>query len=226
MSLRSELEPITVQTTSGASLAFRRYLFEAQGQPLHVFFSVAEATRAGSYAGIQRTSHWDRLKAALSGSRNYGLRTLEVLVTGIADPAEAQAALLRRLDQMIKTDSLSSSSLSAGRLRNSFESMIRVGGIYESGKVTLDTLVDWRNGTHVEVEPNGPLPDDVDTCIDGSRWEDDPAAVQRWLGWFDNLQAVFGPEEQENFARALREVREQQAGLRPAWERKISRLSQ
>jgi|ERR1043166_2695443 hypothetical protein len=102
--------------------------------------------------------------------------------------------------------------------------MNRVTGTYESGKVILDRPVDWRNGTLVIVEPGQSVSDTSDTCVDGSIWEDDPAALQQWLERFDSLEPVFAPEEQEQFAAALREAREQQKRLLPAWQERIDDL--
>jgi ethanolamine ammonia-lyase small subunit len=45
-----------------------------------------------------------RIAAAWSGSRNYGLRILELAVSGIADDAQAEAAVSRQLGGIIVFD--------------------------------------------------------------------------------------------------------------------------
>jgi hypothetical protein len=50
-----------------------------------------------------RMTHWDRVKAALAGSRNYGQRSLEIAISGIQDPSAAQAALERKLPGLVRT---------------------------------------------------------------------------------------------------------------------------
>jgi hypothetical protein len=46
-------------------------------------------------------TQWDRLRSALEGRRNPGMRTLEIAVWGISDEREAGAALQRQLEKLI-----------------------------------------------------------------------------------------------------------------------------
>ena len=102
MKMRLELEPVGMDTGCGFPLNFRRYVFVSEGTMLYVFFSVAENMQAGNSPGFLRMTHWDRVKAAVAGSRNYGQRSLEVAIAGVADQAAAEAALRRELPGWVK----------------------------------------------------------------------------------------------------------------------------
>lgn len=52
----------------------------------------------------RRKDSKSRLAAALSGSRNYGQRFLEVAVFGCETPEDARAALVRELGKVIQVE--------------------------------------------------------------------------------------------------------------------------
>jgi len=103
MKMIRELAPVSLDTGKGFSIGFRRYLFDADGQMIHVFFSVEEQMEAGGSPGFLRMTAWGRLRAALAGSRNYGQRTLEIAISGFEREADATAALARELPALIET---------------------------------------------------------------------------------------------------------------------------
>ena len=103
MKMIRELEPVNLDTGKGFSLGFRRYLFDANGRIFHVFFSVEETMDASGSPGFLRRDAWGRIQAALAGSRNYGQRSLEIAITGVANNSDATAELARELPGLIQT---------------------------------------------------------------------------------------------------------------------------
>ena len=101
MKMRSELEPVSFQAAPGLAIHFRRYLFEADGKIIHVFFSVAESMQAGASPGFLRMTSWDRVQAALAGSRNYGQHTLEIALWGMDNPQAADESFRRQLGRLV-----------------------------------------------------------------------------------------------------------------------------
>lgn len=102
MTLRSELEALQIGCRGGQSLHFRQYLFESEGQLVHVFFAGEEFPRRRTVPGYFRATHWERVKAALAGSRNYGQRTLEIALWGVEDPAQAGERLKQELQELVE----------------------------------------------------------------------------------------------------------------------------
>lgn len=95
--LQSELVPKVAPVSRGLSLPFRRFTFEQNGQTLYVFFAVVEDRFDAGGPDVPGFSHWDRIRAAAAGSRNFGERSVEVAATGFNSADEAwqafQAAL-------------------------------------------------------------------------------------------------------------------------------------
>lgn len=89
MKMEAQLAPVSLRVRSGFELPFDRYIFDDNGRALYVFFSQTEAMKSGEQADL-RKSHWDRLRAALAGSRSYGQVNFEVALAG---PANAETAL-------------------------------------------------------------------------------------------------------------------------------------
>ena len=102
MKMRSELEPVVFESAPGQAIHFRRYIFEAEGKIIHVYFSVAESMQAGSSPGYLRMTSWERVQAAFAGSRNYGQHTLEIAVWGSDDPQAADASFRLEMAKLIR----------------------------------------------------------------------------------------------------------------------------
>jgi exosortase len=102
LALRKQLEPAKLQVQPGLTLAFRRYLFDAGGRPLHVFFAAVEDLDATGGDAFLRMTHLERVQAALAGSRNFGQRNFEVAISGIATPEEALRVFAARLPQLVQ----------------------------------------------------------------------------------------------------------------------------
>ena len=91
----------------GLRLPFRSYAVADSEPPLHVFYCLWDERASQSRsAGFDTTllSYENRLRPVLSGQRNPGQRSLEVAVSGIAIPAEAEAAFTRELKRVIRVE--------------------------------------------------------------------------------------------------------------------------
>jgi hypothetical protein len=100
MTFNSDLGVITIPV-NGMDLAFRQFLFTADGQPLHVFYGLYEDTTGPSVLANRRKDAASRIAAALAGSRNFGQRFLEIAISGPERPADAKAALARSLSTIV-----------------------------------------------------------------------------------------------------------------------------
>lgn len=95
----SETEPIPVH---GLQFRFRCYYFVENQLPAFVFYTVWEDGTSAQRLPPQHATAADRLRAVMRGRRNPGQRVLEIAVWGINDAQEAQAALQRQLEHLIK----------------------------------------------------------------------------------------------------------------------------
>jgi exosortase/archaeosortase family protein len=101
MRLKSDLGTTRVRV-GDLELAVHQYVFEAEGRQLHVFYGIYEDQGGSGTLVNRRLTPASRVAAALSGSRNYGQRFLEVAVYGYETPADARAAFARELATRIK----------------------------------------------------------------------------------------------------------------------------
>ncbi len=93
-------EGIVKVPAAGMKLPFRQYVFESAGRRLHVFFCQWESGRT-EQDGLGASKQRDRLRSVLTGRRRIGQQTLELVLAGLSDPADARAALERRLPALI-----------------------------------------------------------------------------------------------------------------------------
>jgi exosortase len=100
--LRTELAPVVVQARPDFSLVFRRYVFDAEGRTLHVFFSATEDLAGAGTPSFLRMTHLERVRAALAGSRNFGQRNVEVAISGFESPADALRVFEERLPGLLE----------------------------------------------------------------------------------------------------------------------------
>jgi exosortase len=84
-------------------LTFGSYVFEGESQPLHVFFCLWENQNAdaGQSAQEQDYSRANRLQRVLSGQRNLGQQSLEVIMAGFESSEEAEAAFREQMKTML-----------------------------------------------------------------------------------------------------------------------------
>ncbi len=95
------VRPIRV---AGVELPFYVYVFDRNGQPMYVYFLLTEdgASSALTPFRTQSFRRFDRIQMALDGKRNLGQRSLEILLFGPKDTVEADAALERNLQSLIR----------------------------------------------------------------------------------------------------------------------------
>ncbi len=85
---------------NGVTLPIRVYRFDDNGRPLHIFYCYWDGRGATT-----TTEDWTaagRLRAAWSGERERGARMFEVAVWGFTNDAEANAALQRELEKIVR----------------------------------------------------------------------------------------------------------------------------
>lgn len=93
-----------VLTVRGQSFAFQRYAFRDGPRQAYAFYCLREDRSESSGLASSALTTANRLKAVLAGLRNSGQRVLEVAVSGYDDPAQAEAALERCLQQVVRDD--------------------------------------------------------------------------------------------------------------------------
>jgi hypothetical protein len=103
MHLRSDLGIARIPI-GDLELAVHQYVFEAEGRILHVFYGIYEDQGGAGALVNRRLTLANRIQSALSGSRNYGQRFLEVAVYGYDTPEEARAAFARESAKRIKLE--------------------------------------------------------------------------------------------------------------------------
>ena len=101
MKMVSELPPISYSMAPGREIEFNRYIFDAEGRKVHVYFSVAEFMRGTKSPGFLRMTSWQRVRAALAGSRNFGQHTLEVAIWGTDNAETADAAFQQEMKRIV-----------------------------------------------------------------------------------------------------------------------------
>jgi hypothetical protein len=83
--------------------------------------------------------------------------------------------------------------------------MNRVMGVYQRGRVTLDTPVDWPEGHRVVVEPEHSGAMEMENEEEHTQ---EPHALDEWLARFDALEPLeFTPQDEARIAKAREEVR-------------------
>jgi hypothetical protein len=118
--------------------------------------------------------------------------------------------------------------------------MNRVSGIYENGRVIIDSAADWPEGSRVEVSLVGSVPDipiagesggirpefenalndTTGVGLDESLWPETPQERKLWLNWFDTRGSLdLTPEEQTRMESFWQDSRAEQKELvRESWE--------
>jgi len=85
----------------GLELPFREYVYERSGVVVYVLHCLWE-DGAEKQEGFGTSKYVDRLKPVLQGKRRLGEQTLEIIVTGYPDIAEAEKAVRQRLSGLIQ----------------------------------------------------------------------------------------------------------------------------
>jgi exosortase len=88
------------------NIPFHAMEFGYDGQPVYVYFCLwQDRSRSGEQLRIR--DHWDDrlvgLESVLLGERNLAQQTLEIVIFGYRNPQEAEAALRRQMEDLIRT---------------------------------------------------------------------------------------------------------------------------
>ncbi len=67
-------------------------------------------------------------------------------------------------------------------------------GIVKNGRIVVGEPLDWPDGTEVIVEP---VTDDETFGVREEVWQDTPEAIADWLRWYDSLDSLQTPPEEE-----------------------------
>jgi exosortase len=103
IAMRSDLGIRPLQLR-GIVLPFHAYVFEYNQRPLHVFYCLWEdRARDGGNPKIgDAITYATRLRAVRGGVRNTGQQVLEIAVLGYDSESQAETALVRQLEEMIR----------------------------------------------------------------------------------------------------------------------------
>lgn len=96
---------IQLMKINGVDLPIRSYRFKNGGVPLHVFYCYWDARSSYETQAAANEEDWTargRLRAALRGRREAGAQLLEIVVWDYQDDSEANAALQRRLEEIVR----------------------------------------------------------------------------------------------------------------------------
>ena len=86
-------------------IPFRKYVFEAEGRQLFVFFCQWE-DGTEQQTGLADSRQGGRLELVLKGRRLLGQQTLEIILTGCDSLEQAEQKLRQRLPQLVQTTTL------------------------------------------------------------------------------------------------------------------------
>jgi hypothetical protein len=101
--LKGELDK-TVVDVSGTPLAFRTFLYERYGLPLHVFYLIWEEGNrdCDTNALMQDWSGMSRLQRVWLGQRNLGQQSLEIVLFGTTSDEQARTTLKEELGKIVQ----------------------------------------------------------------------------------------------------------------------------
>ena len=92
---------LTLITVKGVEMPVRSYVFETAGGPIQVFQCRWEAGADNSAYVQQESARYNLIRAIWAGRGNKGQQVFEIIITGMNDPVQAQAAMVRQLEKMI-----------------------------------------------------------------------------------------------------------------------------
>jgi hypothetical protein len=94
-------------------IPFHKYIFEAGGQQLYVFFSLWQD--GDEQSGMRKLDQNDRIRWVLAGRRGMGQQTLEIICTDYPDMAAAEKAVRQRLPELVRIESQQTGTITSGR---------------------------------------------------------------------------------------------------------------
>ncbi|MCI0745604.1 MAG: exosortase/archaeosortase family protein [Verrucomicrobia subdivision 3 bacterium] len=88
----------------GLQLPFRTYTFTDNGRPVHVFYCLWDDRATIQQFDSMNLTYANRLRPVLAGHRHRGQRSLELVIWGSPNLAEAEAAVRGQLDNLISLE--------------------------------------------------------------------------------------------------------------------------
>jgi exosortase len=107
------MSPLDYFEAGPIQIPFNKYIFEAGGQQLYVFFSLWQD--GDEQSGMRMLNQRDRMRWVLAGRRHLGQQTLEIICTGYPDMAAAEKAVRQRLPELIRIESQPTGTITSGR---------------------------------------------------------------------------------------------------------------
>lgn len=95
---------LVVMKIHDIELPMRVYQFDDREGPLHVFQCRWEAGAGRETYIAEESARYNLVRAVWAGRGKRGQKVVEFIVRGIADPAEARAALVRQLERVVKVE--------------------------------------------------------------------------------------------------------------------------
>jgi exosortase/archaeosortase family protein len=95
---------LTMMNVHGVELPVRSYVFATVGGPINVFHCRWEAGVDESAYVQHESARFNLIRGIWAGRGNKGQKVLEVIITGMDDPAQAKAALVSQLEKLIKVE--------------------------------------------------------------------------------------------------------------------------
>ena len=95
---------LTMMNVHGVELPIRSYEFQTPEGVIQVFHCRWEAGEQSDAYVAHESARYNLVRAVWAGRGNKGQKVLEVIITGMADPEQAKAALERELEKMIKVE--------------------------------------------------------------------------------------------------------------------------
>jgi exosortase len=99
--LLAEHPPVVIKVGE-LQIPFRAYEFDSNGEPLHVFFCLWEVGNRDFGTHLRQDfSRESRLQRVFAGQRNLGQQSLEVIISGTASRADAEAAFRAQMQSFL-----------------------------------------------------------------------------------------------------------------------------
>jgi exosortase len=96
------MSPLDYFKAGPLQIPFHKYIFEAGGQRLYVFFSLWQD--GDEQSGMRRLGQSDRIRWVSTGRRHLGQQTLEIICNGYPDMQTAEKAVRQRLPSLVRLE--------------------------------------------------------------------------------------------------------------------------
>jgi exosortase len=92
---------LTIINVHGLDLPVRSYVFETDKGPVNVFHCRWEAGVENSAYFEHESARFNLIRGIWAGRGTHGQKVFEIILTGLDDPAQARAAMIRQLEKLI-----------------------------------------------------------------------------------------------------------------------------